>query len=411
MLHNNKILPILAALVLPNAARAQLLDALLPADVPGYGEKFSVIAEHKDHAPGATGWEYNGITAVPSLALTGGYDSAPNAAAASAVARANPSLLLTDPVAGFGAYAMAGTAAYPQNRAQNTTTAILAAGERVTLPAGTLTLSTGYMRGAETGFTLGLAPPPPGSGQPGPGAPPRPLGFTVQNYRASADLSQGEITATPDLSLSLFAFPNAKLANRQDLRAALTLGDNPGGSITYLLRLGATQSTYRMGVLNADDTEALAGLRAEATGLWTVSLLAGAAQRHPAHGPGLTAPVLEARLDWRPTSLDQLSLTLRHEIDNPEQISPAPFTLTAINCRLSHVDLENVTIFALAGIDHAAYTNQPLHENLVTGGLEMQWQVKPSLTLVGNYSFNDRLADNLAAASQHVITAGMTWTP
>jgi hypothetical protein len=121
--------------------------------------------------------------------------------------------------------------------------------------------------------------------------------------------------------------------------------------------------------------------------------------------------VLEARLDWRPTSLDQLSLTLSREIDSPEQISAAPFTLTAAKCRISHVYLENVTVFALAEIDHAAYINQPLHENLVTGGLEMQWQVRPGLIFDGNYSFNGRQADNLAAASQHVFTAGMIWTP
>ena len=135
-------------------AVAQLLDTLLPSTIPGYGQKFSVIAQHRQFAPGATGWNLDSITAVPSLALQTGYDSSPGGAAPSSLFQATPSLLLADPIAGFGLYAQGDASAYPQDRAQNTSTSLLAAGQSIVLPRESITLSAALLHSAVTGFAF-----------------------------------------------------------------------------------------------------------------------------------------------------------------------------------------------------------------------------------------------------------------
>ena len=144
-----------ACLALAAPARAQQLDVFLPEDsIPGYGQKFSVIAAHREAGPGATGWEWNGISLAPALGVGTGYDSAPNGNAGSALLNASPSLLVADPVAGFGAYAEVNTSAYPQDASQNTVTTALAGGERIELPREVITIAAAYLRGAETGFDI-----------------------------------------------------------------------------------------------------------------------------------------------------------------------------------------------------------------------------------------------------------------
>jgi hypothetical protein len=389
---------LIALLASAQAARAQELDALLPPGIPGYGDKFNVIAAHKSFVPGATGWEWSGMAIAPSLAMAAGYDSAPNGSAASALLTTTPSLLLTDPVAGFGAYAQVNEAAYPNNSVQNNFGAVFAGGERIALPRETFTLSAAYAREAETGFainTVALA---------------KPLVFTVQDFHATDEIIAGMFTLTPDFAVTSYNFLFA-LQNRRDDREALTLTYNPGGPLTYALRLHATQSDYRVSLYSANTNEVLAGVEDKADGLWTLSALAGVAQRAPHVGSSLTAPVLEARLDWMPSDLDQVSLNLAHEIDDPDEVSAAPYTLSEAKLTLRHEYLDSVTFKTLARISRADYFGSDLRETLFTGEMGLQWRLSPALALNGDYTFNDRQANYIDAANEHVLTLGLSWTP
>jgi hypothetical protein len=398
---NQAIFPALVALaLLPHPAQAQLLDTLLPGTIPGYGQKFSVVAQHRQFAPGATGWNVDGITAAPSVNLQTGYDSAPGGSSASTTAQAIPSLLLTDPVAGFGLYAEANAAAYPQDAAQNTCTALLAGGERITLPRETITLSAALLHGAATGFAFDTA------------AITSPIPFTLKNLRASDEISSGLFTLTPEFSLSRYDFAgSASSANRTEQQEAATLDFVSGGPVTAILQIGATQLNYSLETQNADIYELLTGAQDKQDGLWTLSFLAGAAWRNPRIGPGLVAPIAEARADWQPTMLDKITLTASHEIDDPDAISASPYTRTSINLVISHEYLENVTVQALTDIAIAQYVHMDLHEFLGTGELDMQWRATPALALNGVYIFNTRQANEISAANENVVMLGLTWTP
>lgn len=381
-------------------ARAQLLDTLLPQDIPGYGNPFSVTAARRTFATGATGWDLDGISAAPSVALTSGYDSAPGGAKASPVFTANPSLTLADPAAGFGLTAQISASAYPGDSVQNNSTTLLATGERINLPRQEIILGAAFMRGAATGFafdTTNITSP---------------LLFTREDFRARDKITDGLFTLTPDIEVSQYRFSGLAIAaNRREQREGVTLACLPGVPITTLIRLHATQLRYVLGRENADIYEALAGVKDQADGLWTISLLAGAAQRQPRQGKNLTTPVVEARADWSPDMLDQVSLTFRREVDDPDAISASPYILTSINLAISHEYLENVTFKVLADLRSASYVHSELHEYLATGELEMRWQAAPALALDANYSFNSRQANNLRAANEHVLTIGAVWTP
>ena len=395
------LLPVLlAASLRAGPSQAQLLGTLLPPAIPGYGQKFSVTAQHRQFAPGATGWNFGTLSVAPSLNLAGGYDSAPGGSASSPVLQAKPSLLLADPAAGFGLYGQAGISSYPANHAQDTQTALLGAGERIELPREAITLSAAYLHGAATGFAFDTAEIT------------APIPFNMQAFRASDSIASGLFTLTPEFSFNRYVFSGASAtANRTQPQGMVTLAYVPGGPLTALLRAATTQLDYDIPSQNAGIYEILGGLQERQSGLWTITLLAGAASRQPRTGPSLTTPVLEARADWMPTMLDKISLTASREINDPDAISAAPYTRTSLNLALHHDFPENFTVKLMADMANAQYIYTDLHEFLATGEISAQWALTPDLGVEAVYCYNTRQANMLSAANEHVVTLGLTWKP
>ncbi|OYV32053.1 MAG: hypothetical protein B7Z81_13395 [Acidocella sp. 20-61-6] len=226
-------------------ARGQTLDSLLPVGIPGYGTPFSVVADHRLELPEAMGFQSGAFSAVPSLAASAGYDSAPNTQAGSAVLAATPSLRVSDSLLGLGAYAAANVALYPQDNSQNTSGEMLALGERAALPDETITLAGGYLRGQETGFALGSV------------AVSKPVSFVLQNLRASDEITSGTLTFKPEASATCYSFPGRPAQNRTDTREVLTTAWAPEGPVQFVLRLGATQSDYAAPGFNATTDQVL----------------------------------------------------------------------------------------------------------------------------------------------------------
>ncbi|MDE1882412.1 MAG: outer membrane beta-barrel protein [Rhodospirillales bacterium] len=397
MFFRRTLLPL--ALALPIPAQAQILDELLPSTIPGYAQHSSWLAARRENAPGVTGWRLGALDLGPGLAARAGYDSAPNGGAGSSVLGITPSLLLTDPVAGFGAYAEMDANAYPQNTRQNVTSAALAAGEGVQLPGETLTLSGAYLQSAETGFALSSF------------SIVRPIAFTLKDIRARDDITAGCLTVSPRLSASFYDFAGYAPQNRRDLRGSLLLHYSNGAPLSYVTELRADRSAGADIIQDANNYAALAGLQDKADGLWTISALAGGAWRRPRVGQGFAAPVMETRLDWSPDRLDELWLNLAREIDDPNRLSATPYTLTEAKFTFLRTGLYDVSLKATAAASNAAYLHTPLRETLLTGSAQMTWQMSPALALNGRYVFNDRQSNELGAANEHVLTIGISWTP
>ncbi|HEY1857528.1 outer membrane beta-barrel protein [Acidocella sp.] len=398
MRHYSLALASVLLLCAVSAARGQMLDAVLPDGIPGYGDEFSVTAPHPDPQFTPLPWRFGLVSVAPSVAVAGGYDSAPNGAAGSSLFTVAPQVLVTDPLLGFGAFAAGTWTRYPQDQAQNISGSTLAFGERAVLPRETITLSGGVLNAQETGFDIGTIDIT------------TPVPFTLTDLRVSDAITLGQFSLTPEMSVSDFRFPDQAVQNRRDDRERATLAYLPGSPLSLVLRLQATQSLYRDQAFNADTEALLAGLVDTADGLWTFSALAGFAQRRPRQGSKLVAPVLEAGFDWLPDMLDHVRLTLAREIDDPDEISAVPYTLTQAKFSLRRSITEETTVQVSAEADHADYIQSPDQETVFRTAVAWSWQLNAILALNAVYAFNDRQANFLRAANEHVVTIGATWT-
>jgi hypothetical protein len=391
---------LLLFLAASNAAALEL-DTLLPTDVPGYGTAQGVSILSRVH-PDYSSLDINigGLSFEPSINAGGGYDSSPNGAAnGSGTLSLIPSILAQDTQLGLGAYIAGNFLNYPSAPTQNTAGYTIALGERAVLPRETITLAAAMLSTQETAFGLDTVTLS------------QPVTVTVKDLRGSDKIILGMLTLTPQFSASEYGFEDFSSQDRTDYRQSLNADFAEGGPERFVALLHATESQYRQSALNANSYEALAGIADDAPGLWQIRLLAGAATRQAVIGKPITAPVLEASVSWMPGDLDSLSLSLAREIDDPDQVTAAGYTLTQADFTLAHEYLRNVIFTYSAEVSKAVYFDQPLVETLFNTQAAVNWHLNRALALNATYAFNDRQANFLSAVNEHIITLGMTWTP
>ncbi len=384
-----------------HSAAALELDTLLPSGIPGFGAGKGVTILSRLHP------EYQGFgiqlgefQLSPELLAGGGYDSAPNGTAkGSPFGSLAPSLLVEDPAAGFGAYAAGAVENDFTETSQNTAGYTAALGERAQYAADVFTVALAQLRTQETGFalnTISLA---------------KPQSVTVTELRLGDTRDFGAFTVTPDVSILHARFDDLSTEDATEYREGLTIDLLAGGPARFVTFLHGTQAQYRAGSDNANTYEALFGLEDDATDLWDVRLLAGAAVRQPAVGSILMAPVLEAALGWMPTDLDSLNFSVDREIDDPDQESANGYTLTEGKISAAHEYLRNIIIIASFRAAHASYFATPLDETLFNADTAITWHLNRQVALSADYQFNDRQANFLRAANENVFTCNFIWTP
>jgi hypothetical protein len=384
-----------------HGAAAMELDTLIPPGIPGLGEAtpLSVIsrAQQTDQPLPI---QLGGVSINPLLLAGAGYDSAPNGATTgSGLFTLQPSVTAADAPLGFGAYASGNLAVYPAITTQNTQSYTLAAGEEAVFPQETLSLAGGYVRGAETGFALSAI------------ALPKPVTYGFGALTAGDKITAGMFTLSPQLSVTDARFDRYPAQDFSQLRGRLGLDFTPGGPIRLVTLFEATQSQYRNPAYDAGSYAALAGIDDDATGLWEFRALAGAALRLPRTGAAIAAPVLEAAATWLPTELDNLSASVVHEIDDPDQIGPTGYTLTQASLSYTHEAGSDIDLSGVFTASHAAYYGSRQTETLFSAGTTLAWHVNSAIALDARYLFNDRQANFIGAANEHSVTFSAVWTP
>jgi hypothetical protein len=384
-----------------HGAAALELDTLLPSGIPGFGAApgVSILSRlHPDYQ--SFGVNLGGMALSPKLTAGIGYDSAPDGiASGSPFATLAPSLGITEAQAGFGAYLGADAEQVFNEPSQNTSGYTIALGERAQYAADVFTAALAQLRAQQTGFalnTVSLA---------------KPLAVTASEITLSDKHDCGIFTVTQEISAAWARFDEDTAADSTDYREGLTFETAAGGAARFVTYLHATETEFRAGSDDANTYEALFGLADDAPGLWHLRLLGGLATRQPAVGNYLMAPVLEASLDWMPTTLDSLDLTLARELDDPAQESANGYTLTESKISIAHEYLRNVMITAAFSAAHAAYFQSPLNETLFSADAGIGWRLNRQLAVNADYQFNDRQANFLGAANEHVITCNFIWTP
>jgi len=389
-----------------HGAAAMELDTLLPAGIPGLGAAapLSVIGKiQSEDRP--VPLQYAGVSFSPELISGFGYDSAPSGSAVGTETFGlQPSLIMADVPLGFGAYLAGNSQFLAGESGQDTAGYTAAMGEAAIFPQETISLAGGIARTAETGFglnTLGLT---------------KPIAFTVGGVNLGDKILAGMFTLTPAFSVTTAKFDSLPAEDVTQFRGQAGLAYAPGGPMRLVTHFEATQSSYRTAASNAQSYAALAGIDEDETGLWEFRLLAGAAWRVPARdAPGnagaRAAPVLEAALTWAPTELDQVSADAAREIDDPDQIGPAGYTLTEADFSYTHELGGNVDITGTFKTSNAAYFGTKLSENIFDAGAIAAWHINSALALNLSYAFNDRQANFLRAANEHILTFNAVFTP
>jgi hypothetical protein len=384
-----------------HGAAAMELDTLIPAGLPGLGTAppLSVIGSARA-GDAALPIRLGEFSIAPTLTAGAGYDTAPNGSAgAAATLTLAQSFVVTDAPLGFGAVLSGNTSVLPSDPRQDVSGYTAAAGEEAVLPRETVSFVAGYARRAATGFSLsGIAAA-------------KPQSYGVLGVSARDKISAGMFTLTPQISYAVTSFDGAPAENVAQTGGRFELDVAPGGSTRIVILIEATSQKFRTASLDAASYAALAGLDEDATGLWDVRLLAGAAWRRPRRGAAITAPVLEAAATWAPTELDIVSLTAAHEIDDPDQISPDGYMLTQGNLSWTHEAGHDIDLSAAMQASHAAFFSARRNETLAAAGAALAWHVSGALALDAAYQFNDRQADFLRAANEQIVTLNAVWTP
>jgi hypothetical protein len=387
-------------------AAAMELDTLLPAGLPGLSAPATLTvigqAQNQDRPVPI---HYGGVTYIPKLLAGLGYDSAPSGAAAgTGIFTAKPSLVVADIPLGFGAYLAGDSQLLAGEAAQDTAGYTAAMGEEAVFPRETISLAGGIVRTAQTGFglnTLGLA---------------KPIAFTAGGVTIGDKFLAGLFTIKPEISVTTAKFDSLPAEDVAQYRGSTHLEFIPGGPLRVVTLFEATQSSYRNPVFNAQSYAALAGIAADATGLWEFRLLAGAAWRVPApaapvNAAARAAPVLEAAASWAPSEVDLVTADAAREIDDPDQIGPSGYTLTQADITYTHELGGDVDVTGSFKTSNAAYFGTRLNETVFNAAGSLAWHMNSAVAFNLSYAFNDRQANFLRAANEHILAINTVFTP
>ncbi|OYV32189.1 MAG: hypothetical protein B7Z81_13095 [Acidocella sp. 20-61-6] len=374
---------------------------MLPNGIPGFNSTPEVTILTRQHpqydSPGIRwgAWEID-----PELTAGTGYDSNPNGIASpSATLNLGPSLLVQNTALGIGAYAAAQSQNYLQSPLQNSNSNTLALGEALLLPHNTLVLALARLQTQETGFALASI------------STLRPTTITGTEFRASDKYTTGMVTLTPEFTYATAVTASPANLTATNIGGGLTLTFTPDAITSLVMRLHASNWRFSKLGQNANDGTALIGLSNDAERLWSFRLLGGIATRLPAIGKSQTVPVIEAAFAWMPSELTSLDFSAAHEIEDPERLDATSYTLTESKLSLAHELRRNIILTAAASATQADYFHSPLTETILSNAETITWRLNRQFKFVTAYTFNDRQANHLRAANEHVVTLTITWAP
>ncbi len=395
-------IPVLASLtLLAHPAAALQLDSLLPASIPGFNTEPGVSILTRLHPEYQNpGIQLGGLAIDPALASSAGYDSSPNGVATtSPFVSLTPSLRVQDTALGLGAYGSWQITNFTQQPSQNNSAYTLAVGEAALLAQNTLIIGLANLRSQQTGFsvtTLNLN---------------RPATITGTQLRARDSFTSGLFTLTPEVTAAQTSYTQGQTLTARQLGGGITMLFTPDAIASLVTSLHATSSRYNIAAENADDVAALIGMADHAENIWNVRLLAGVAARAPSIGKPRLLPIAEAAASWLPDELDSFTLSAAHEIEDPTQLDTASYTRTELQAGWDRELRRNIILTSSASTTKADFFSAPLKETIFTASSALVWHLNRHLKFAAAYQFNDRQANILRAANEHVLTLTLTWMP
>lgn len=400
----------LLACSLPGArAAADMLSALLPTGVPGYGTDPGVTVTSRLRPETQPQGVRAGLLVLhPQLDEAFGYDSAPfgTTTRGSAVLQTRPSLLLNTDWSrhALGAYLAADDRRYLGAAAQNRTDWSLSLGGGVDIGRDRLTVSVAHLLQHQDRWQIGAL------------ATDRPVAFQLDDARAGYTLAGGRWTLTPQVEITSWRFSATTLdgapldqayRDRTVLQGGVTLDYQLAPRRDVMLVTRAVGQHYRHNAVDQpgrDSTgyQALLGYADDDGGMWRYSLLAGIESRQFAALSSRTAAVGEAAVAWNVTGLTTLSASLSRSIEDAAQEGVAGFTYTSARLAVDHEYRRDVLLHASAGLQRADYLQGGGQQNGYALGAGITWLMNRHVHVSASWDLSTQHGGGLAGYTRQL---------
>jgi hypothetical protein len=387
--------PLCGALV----AKAQLLDALFPEGVPGYGTGQGVTVKSRARPEfDPLGIRIDTVMIRPLLGLSTGYDDnvfgGPAHRGAWEIA-AQPSVLASTENSGgsAGLYGSANDVHYLGEPSQNRTDGAAFLGGTVNLGRDKLTLGGGYLAQHEDRTALDALPSD------------RPVAFTVENLRASYEAAFGQFTATPSIELDRWRFANTTIfgvpvseaaRDRSTAQTGVTLryGWMSGRDVLWVTRVVDTHyDEPAAGVPSNNSTawQTLLGVDYDDDTVWRYRLLGGVEYREAASAAvaSQTTGIAEAEITWSPSGLTTIRATAARGIEDAAQTGLSSYTYTSAQLTVDHEYFRNVLLNGTATVRQASFNQTGGQQVGFAFGTGATWLINRTLRLSLTYDFTD----------------------
>jgi len=391
---------VLGILAFPRIAHAQILTALFPEGVPGYGAEEGVTVQSRARpAFDPLGIRDANVTFHPLLSESIGYNDnifgGPGHHGAWEIAT-QPSLLTSveSSVGNLGGFLSLDDVRYLGEPSQHRTDGTAFLGGTLSLGRDRLTLGAGYLAQHEDRTALDAIPSD------------RPVAFTVANVRASYATEFGRFTATPSIEVNRWRFDNTTILgvpvseaarDRTTLQTGLSLSYDWMTGRTLLLVTRVLDTHYDFpaaGVVsnNSTSSRTLLGIDYDDNTVWRYRVLGGLEYRVSDLGSQST-PIMEAEVTWSPSGLTTVRATATREIEDAAQTGLSSYTYTSARLRLDHEYLRNILLNASVTVLRAMF-NQTGNQ---TGGQQVAvalstgvtWLINRNSRLSLTYDFTD----------------------
>lgn len=406
---------LLASLV--GAARAQPLDAYLPAGVPGFGVMPGVTVLSRarpDYDP--PGIRADGFLLHPSFEESVGYDSnvlgGPGAAGSWELGT-HPSVRVNSD---WSRSAVAGVLGLDDTRyldapRQSRTDGTVAFGGTLAVGWDELTLAAAHLALHEDRTTLDALPSD------------TPIPFTLDDLRASYTLTLDRLALTPNLELSRYRYGNTTILGAEASQAYRDRDVTQGGVtaryevmplLNVLMVLRAQGTDYASAQAgqpsrNSTGTLVLVGLSDDSDAVWRYRLLLGWEQRRFASSAyqAHDAPVAEGQLIVTPTGMTTATVTLTRRIEDAAQEGVAGYTYTAARLTIDEELRRDILLQATGGWQRADFLQVGGRQTAFLLGFGVTWLVNRQARVSATYAFNDQQGGGLGTAGAFDRSIGL----
>jgi hypothetical protein len=391
-------LALVLAICLAGRAVAELMNALFPDGVPGYDNADGVTVQtrlHPEQMP--LGVREGAFVFLPQLDEGFGYTSN----ALPGPYRRGSWQLMTSPTLSvasdwsrdaFGALVSVQDTRYLSLPSQSRTDATVSAGGRLDIGNDKLTIAAAHVAAHEDRSQLDTI------------ASDRPIGFDLDDVRASYAINDGRWSIVPSVQVTNWTYnPTTLLGIPASQAYRDRLVTQGGVSVSYefaplrsvmlvVRAIGQDYTQTPAGQPSPDSTsyQVLAGIDYDDNAVWRLRALVGGEARRfssPLY-PHQNTLIAEASVGWSPTGMTSVTATVSRDTEDAAQEGISGLIYSSAKLTIDHEYLRNLLFRASIGLQRADFF-QGGHQTGTSAGLGVTWVMNRNTRLLFTYDQTD----------------------